>query len=204
MVSKLRAVVDIETIACCPPAILETLIRDAQAEVKKEQPKSNNPKPETIQRIEREYEAKLLAARYKVIDKLPLSPMTGRIVSLALGLRSENPTGSLDDWTFHCLLAKTPDEERDIFCNVEELLDGRDPLWITYNGRRFDMPYLVARSMKWRAGSRLWPVGYQRHSHVDLYDALGSGSMNDWAMALLGDMTHGSGGDVAKWAEEEN
>lgn len=201
--NRSRIVLDIETIACCPTPILEAKISEAQQKVTREKPKSNNPKEETLRRIENEYRQKLVIAREKVLDSLPLSPLTGRVLCVGIGVRN-----SSGDWAFSCHIAKTDDEEalmlERVMNHVSEAGSPTlDPVFITYNGRAFDFPFIVARCMVRNVKGYRFPLGYQSSAHIDLYKALGEGKLNEWSMVILRDMKTGTGKEVADWAQQE-
>lgn len=69
------------------------------------------------------------------------------------------------------------DSEAEILANVAKTIDGREPVLVTFNGRGFDVPVLVARGMaagipmRW-AFARDFRNRYSGWRHVDLADQL--------------------------------
>lgn len=117
--------------------------------------------------------------RRDLIEKAALSPLTGRIV--AIGLAIQAPDG---EWEEHIWMAGT---EAEIIIGANAAIDraGCGQL-VTFNGKPFDIPYLLARSI--RHGLELpwpWPVGH-RGPHIDVRELLGrQGSLAAWAGMVL-------------------
>jgi uncharacterized protein YprB with RNaseH-like and TPR domain len=116
----------------------------------------------------------------EVKDSLGLSPLTGKIVAIAMvdcdtdeGLvffQSSNP----EDGEF-----KEPNSKY-IICSEKQIIENfwkvvkRYKQIVTYNGRGFDCPYIMIRSAvhRCRPTRELMPYRYDTKSHIDLYDQL--------------------------------
>jgi DNA polymerase elongation subunit (family B) len=115
-----------------------------------------------------------------VLDKAALSPLTGRIIAVGLGIRR----GST--WEQAVFVDKLGDEGallHAVDSVLDELVCGH---LVTFNGKRFDLPFLAARAMRHKMKlAYRWPLGKYHPRHIDLCDLLGSGSLDDWATAIL-------------------
>src|SRR5690606_35737261 len=92
--------------------------------------------------------------KVKLFEKMALSPLTGRI--LTVGLLSDSPIPNADtvqiyDKQLHCIVAGLDGkDEKQI---VEWTLDMLNDLYqdghslITYNGKKFDIPYIIQRAI---------------------------------------------------------
>jgi len=141
-------------------------------------------------------------AREKLIEKAALSPRTGRIVCVGIGVRDG---GESPEWDNHCFV-DTVNDERALLEAVDAALAETQPLYVySYNGRRFDFPFLAVRSMT--HGLKLkhrWPVGYDSR-HLDLWDFFGKeGSLTEWAAAILGRTQPSAGSEIEQMVAEEN
>jgi len=86
--------------------------------------------------------------------------------------------------------------ERDVLSDLHAFMDRHRPVLVTFNGRRFDMPVIVLRSlvnglaMKWYFTSQDYRRRYEPNRHVDLCDVAsehGAGrfpSLGDMASAI--------------------
>ena len=140
-------------------------------------------------------------AKTKLIEKAALSPRTGRIVSVGVGVRDG---GESPKWDNHCFVDRVNDE-RALLEAIDSALAETQPLYIySYNGRRFDFPFLAVRAMM--HGMKLkhrWPVGYDNR-HLDLWDFFGKeGSLNEWAAAILGRTKPSSGAAIQEMVDQE-
>jgi len=69
-------------------------------------------------------------------------------------------------------------EERHIIEEFHAFVAGKEPLLVTFNGRKFDVPVLVLRSLRygipmpWFFRSRSYSLRYPPTRHLDLCDAL--------------------------------
>lgn len=178
-------VIDIETYQDIPPAVLE-------AKTAKIQPPKNWKDPDKIA-------AYIEDAKAKIVRQAALSPLTGRVVAVGLGLRRAD-----EQWEFGCFVDRTGGEDdllREVDDALSEIEHGH---LITFNGTRFDLPFLVARAMRHGLTLRYrWPVVRYSKRHIDLCQLLGDGSLSEWAALVLGEGKTGSGADVAGLVEAE-
>lgn len=184
-------VVDIETVADVPPWVAEAWKDRAEAP-------ANYKDPVKIERYKEEQVQRRL-------EKAALSPLTGRVVAVGLGWRDE------PEWEFSAFIDRQSDEET-LLRAVDAAIAGLPRVgWIvSYNGRRFDFPFLAVRAMKHRLELKhKWPLGKWDRRHVDMYDAFGEGGLADWGRLLLGEDKSGHGSHVeelvreARWDEIE-
>ena len=175
--------IDIETV----PSISADQLRAEIAETKL----GNARDPDKIK-------ARLAEAESKARERAALSPLTGRVVCVSYAGRTVE---AWDEPRSIC-----GDDEKELLVEVGRLLSGVVGRWYSFNGRRFDLPFIVARmAIHGLCGLSIpWPIDVARHRHVDVLDSLGgSGSLERWAMAMLGAEArkHGNWRDVAMWAE---
>jgi hypothetical protein len=109
--------------------------------------------------------------------KCALQPLTGKIICVCC-LDVDGAHGGFESCG--------PDEHR----LLEELttwlagFDGAVRL-ITFNGRKFDIPYIATRAALLEVYSDFhWPIGYSAH-HFDLRDVLQDGPLDFWADRFL-------------------
>ena len=127
-----------------------------------------------LSKIKADLDAKVTKAR----DKAALSPLTGSVCCVVC---QEVDTAAKP------FSVCGPDEAALLSSLCEYLAQYDMPIrLVTFNGRHFDMPYLVARcalrgvESVWR-----WPVGYSPYL-VDLRDVLTEGSLDMWADRFFG------------------
>lgn len=139
----------------------------------------------------------------EVLDKAALSPRTGRVVCVGIGIRK------LDDakmawWEFAAFLDEVNEEEKLLRIIDDTLADNIHGHLITFDGRRFDLPFMAARAMKHGMALRYkWPLGYHP-LHIDLFELLGKeGGLDAWAMGLLGRSKTTAGSEIAGMVEGE-
>lgn len=144
-------------------------------------------------------------AKDAFLDKAALSPMTGRIVAVGLGIRTVG-----GGWE-HAVFVDRNNREAEMLASADRAISeiGYASL-ITWNGRKFDLPFLVARSM--RAGLKLkhkWPMGYSDR-HLDLFDLIAGGRQNQfggslklWVREILGKDRKATGADVAELVNQK-
>ncbi len=159
-------------------------------------------------------------------NKLGLSPLTGEIVAIGLldyekdqgVVYYQAPTIKEEDSQEGNFKFK-PMKEQEMLENFWQGVQNYDEI-ITFNGRGFDIPYIIARSAKWQieVTENLMPNRYienQKYGfkHVDLYDQLGyygavgkTGGLHMWCR-LLGIKSPKEGGvkgdDVNRLFKEE-
>lgn len=179
-----EVVIDIETYADITQDQLERMAADIQA------PK-NWKDPEKIA-------AYVEKAKADLVSKAALSPRTGKIVCVGMCIRNVGESGA--EWKPWMLATS---DERNLLNMVDVVLDGcAVTRIITYNGKRFDLPYLVARCMMHDMKTRFkFPVGYDRR-HVDMFELLGKdGGLGAWSDAILHEPHDQDGSDVAGMVE---
>lgn len=117
---------------------------------------------------------------------MSLSPLFGKVVSLALG-EGESP---LDEQTITALIVPPPGREEDEFPPGVRAMSEPDLLrafWalaqhaelvVTYNGRGFDVPFLIARSLIHGIPVRvdLLSRPFDLRPHLDLHQVLTAGN----------------------------
>ncbi len=211
---------DLETYAEIPYALLAKLeaevvrknpLPDLETQLSLVRAKRNIKDPAKIkadiekrkERVREEHieaKATLEAKKLGVYDKAALSPLTGRVVSAALGVRDMGC-----DWEYDCVVAKSSDSERIVLRWLDDILDKTTPqCLITFNGRRFDIPFLIARmavhgiEAKWR-----WPDAKYDKRHIDLLDHY-DGKQDHWATLLTGAGKEEQGSSVAELVQSED
>jgi predicted PolB exonuclease-like 3'-5' exonuclease len=117
---------------------------------------------------------------------MSLSPMFGRVISLAVGEGEARPDEQRitvfvvpppgrehDDFPAHVRAVSEPDLLRAFWA-----LAGRARQVVTYNGRGFDVPYLVARSLVQGIAARvdLLSRPYDLRPHLDLHQVITQGN----------------------------
>lgn len=142
-------------------------------------------------------------AKKKVLDKAALSPRTGRVVCVGIGIHTldddKNPT-----WGCVAFVDESNEEEKLLRIVDDALADILRGHLITFNGRRFDLPFMAARAMRHGLNLRYrWPLGYHP-LHIDLFELLGKeGGLDAWAMGILGRSKATSGSEIAGMVEAE-
>lgn len=177
---------DIETAGAIRPELLNYL----KAKLK---PRGNLKDPAKI-------EADLEAKEQALVEKAALSPRTGRVVAVGIGLRPE--PGAV--WENQVFVDEVNDEKL-LLETVDKLLATVNPLHVyTFNGRKFDFPFLMARSMC--HGLELqyrWPLHTDRR-HLDLFEVLGrEGALAEWMLAILGKGKPSGGNEIETFMVEE-
>lgn len=180
-----EVVIDIETVADLPPDLHRKMAAKLRAP-------SNWKDPEKIKK-------KIAQLEEEMVDKAALSPKTGRIVAVGVAVRSLESS----EWNYHVLTDQTQDEPK-LLLALDEVMYTVSPVRVIhFYGRKFDIPFLVARSMKY--GLKLaypWPVGRHPRS-VDMYEVFQDGGLEDWALAILGKGKSGHGSEVGELVKEE-
>lgn len=141
--------------------------------------------------------------KVKALSKAGLSPRTGRAVCVGIGVRThDGGKPPRPQWDFAAFVDKENDEEK-LLTTIDEVLNEQiHGHLITFDGRRFDLPYLAARAMKHNMALKYrWPLGYNS-THVDLFELLGKeGKLDAWAMGLLGRAKTSHGSEIARMVE---
>lgn len=113
-------------------------------------------------------------------EKLPLYPLTGEVISIGL-LNPDTGKGRVYFRADKRTVEPFEEEGIEYISDTEEGILKR--FWkdmakydqfITFNGRRFDCPFLLLRSMKLgiEAGRNIMPYRYSHDVHIDLLDQL--------------------------------
>jgi len=136
----------------------------------------------------------------KLLEKAALSPLSGKVVCVGLGMEQED-----GGWDVGCFVDRVG-EEAQLLHDVDVAINKILPVGyiVTFGGRKFDFPFLTARSMI--HGLKLgfpWPVGYD-HSHIDMFDQLGEGSLEDWSILCGEGKKQHHGGEIAELIEKED
>lgn len=134
----------------------------------------------------------------EIIERAALSPLTGKVVCIGFGRRIRNE----EEWLCETCVGM---DEKTILGAMDSYLHGCNATKIiTFNGKRFDIPFLLARQMKHNVSTEFkLPIGYDKR-HVDLFDLLGrDGSLGAWSAAILGKPHEQDGSDVAAMVERE-
>jgi len=177
-----EVVIDIETYQDITDQQIEAMSKEIQAPKNWKDPA----------KIEKYIEDK----KTELIGKAALSPRTGKVVCVGLGIRIRNES----EWRFETyegidegLILKQADTR------LQELNAVKI---ITFNGKHFDIPFLLARQMKANQPTEFkLPTGYDKR-HVDLFELLGrDGSLGAWSAAILGKPHNQDGSDVAAMVE---
>jgi len=139
--------------------------------------------------------AKVEALKRAIWDKAALSPLTGRIVAVGLGICHDG------EWEY---VAHVDDLNREHA--LLSLVDGRlaeltPSHLITFNGRLFDLPFIAARAavhgltFEWR-----WPAHRHSHRHIDLLEHY-QGKQDLWCARLTGQGKTTQGAAIAELVE---
>jgi predicted PolB exonuclease-like 3'-5' exonuclease len=155
--------------------------------------------------------AKILAYKAeqqeKLVDRAALSPLLGRIVAIGWAWCDELEAGGVSVDT-----APTPQDERPLLRRfadmlLEEVTEDESFLWVTFNGRGFDLPFLAVRCAHHGVAlpHRL-PIGEQKYRrHRDIYeDCLKhfGGGLSAWGQRIAGKAAIGEGKDVGAMVAE--
>lgn len=142
-----------------------------------------------------------------------LHPLLSWIVCISVQ-RAENDPATPNPP--HSYLAATPDEERDMLLrfwqDVQRLVNRREKIcWITFNGKRFDVPFLLARTLH----HGLAPVAcgllddypFKQFPHCDLFNLFASINLGLADLCALlhveNPKAHGDGAIVQQLLETE-
>lgn len=132
--------------------------------------------------------------RARLRAEAALSPLTGRVVAWGIAWRATSGD-ALGSWQPRSLAAW--DEDSLLGTLAEKLRVHRPDRIVTWNGRLFDVPFLVARcALHDGAATYAWPTGYDRRL-VDLRDVFREGSLEEWSVRLLGERKALEGGGAA-------
>lgn len=129
--------------------------------------------------------------RRAVYERAALSPLTAEVAVAGLAWRGEGAT----EWELEVLDARYGEEQ--LLRALDERVTALDPRRIvTYNGTRFDIPFISARYAIRGMSSYQWPTG-KDYQHIDMFRLLGEqGSLEQWSIALGMGNKGFSGADV--------
>lgn len=129
--------------------------------------------------------------RRAAYEKAALSPLTAEVAVVGIAWRSEGAT----EWEREVLDAREGEEK--LLRALDERMTSLDPRRVvTFNGTRFDIPFLAARYTIRNLSSYPWPTG-RDYQHIDLFRLLGEqGSLEQWSIAIGLGWKGVSGADV--------
>lgn len=172
--------------------------------------------------------------KQSALEKLAINPHTGKVI--LVGMLNSSPVAGAQEVIYpegavveeqnimyQVMLGLDGKSETDIlklvWADISEELDNGGQI-ITYNGKSFDIPYLIRRSMicnipvvHRRGGDNIfYPYDlikkYSSEAHLDLFEKLNPNygdfvSLNKWAyvMGITTDMGS-KGSDVGEWFEK--
>ena len=162
--------------------------------------------------------AKIKANGERVMESFPLSPLTGKII--LIGIISDSNIGDMlkantdAPGTFVLQIGldgKTEKEMLETFWNIISTGMARGHRLVTFNGKKFDLPFIFARSLftgvpkpnSLRTMDSFLNK-YNTVAHVDVFVTVGEkGSQSEWANKLLPDEPLSSDGHlIPKWYTE--
>lgn len=163
--------------------------------------------PEKIERY-------ITDAKAEALNKLALSPLTGRIILIGL-LFDKDP--QLSNQTQYSINMKPvwyvpiQGDEKDIlnkFWMTFNKYIFNDVDIVSFNGKAFDLPFIMNRTLINNVQMpRKIPMGdylnkYRHSPHLDVYNWFGSGSLVEWAYRLgLTDSLARDGKQIGTWYE---
>jgi len=153
-------------------------------------------------------------AKIEALDKLALSPLTGRIILIGM-LFDKNP--ELANATEYAINMKPvwyvplQGEEEEIlekFWMLSSKHLFQDANLLSFNGKAFDLPFIMNRSAikKVKPPRKMQMTDYlskYRHTpHFDLFNWFGSGSLVEWSYRLgISDSLQRDGYKIGTWYE---
>jgi len=159
-------------------------------------------------------DAYIANAKVEALDKLALSPLTGKVILVGL-LFDKNP--ELAGTTEYSINKKPvwyiplQGEEGEILDKFWMLLSKhlfQDANLLSFNGKAFDLPFIMNRTAinKLKLPRKMQMTDYlnkYRHSpHFDVYNWFGSGSLVEWSYRLgITDSLQRDGHKIGTWYE---
>jgi len=162
---------------------------------------------------------KIAKAQSEATDKFALSPLTGKIIlgmvlTDADGISNSAESIQIMDKNFSILKYDNPNESdliANLLIDLETALDNGHML-VTYNGKNFDLPYIMKRSVILGiAKPHYIPYSdliskYKNDKHVDLFQLLNDygqfSSLSEWSYKLHNSLELSSDGNkVGEWYE---
>lgn len=161
------------------------------------QPPANYKDPEKIAQYKAEQTVKLY-------EKAALSPLTGKII--LIGMYSERAS-FLTTMPISLELDSYFMNEQAMLAKFWDILDNNADIIVSYNGKQFDMPFIYARSLLVGVKPTVaWNDlcnKYNNRIHIDLFQMLGEGRLQEWAYLIGATNTLDSEGNmVGKWFEQ--
>lgn len=156
-------VLDIETVGHITPQMKELLIDKLKV--------GNVKDPEKIRRA--------IAEKTEALEeKAALSPLTGEVAVVGLGW--EHAEG---DTTIQTITAEKGEVE--LLQALDSALATINPQRVvTFNGRKFDFPFIAARTAILGLDLPMkWPLG-RTYEHIDLHELWDLGSLDQWQVAM--------------------
>jgi len=144
----------------------------------------------------------------KLVDKASLSPRTGR--TMMVGFLSDK---KLNDFTKGAgelfkmqITSITPETEKELlkttFRILSEFFDNSNELLVTYNGKKFDLPFLYIRAMLNNIdgpismpGYKILTSPYNDNTHLDLFNSFNEGTLSEWSYMFNDSNTFSSDGN---------
>ncbi len=189
---NIEAVTDIETVSAISGEMFEQLRASLKPDARLKDPKK--------------IEADLAKQTEQIRPKGALSPLTGQVASIATVFVTFDNDGSevfRHEWA--TTIGHAGSEVAVLEAWIEKMdkcraaIDG-DLRLVTYNGRRFDVPFLIARqAVNNLSGHKILSANRYDKAHIDLIDQF-EGGLGKWAL-LLGMEKLGKGSDVAAMIE---
>ena len=155
--------------------------------------------------------------KIKVADDFGLSPLTGKIILIGL-LFDKLPTVSTVEYTKYSLngqevyYAGLQGDEKQLleqFWQLFSWFDLNDSPLVTYNGKAFDFPFILHRtlitkaSIPRRISTDQYLAKYKTTKHVDLFNWFNGGSLVEWSYRLgKTDSLQRDGYKIAEWYEQ--
>jgi len=137
--------------------------------------------------------ANLEAKKERILEKAALSPLTSRVVSIAAAVKVEGKT----EWDMVGWVAERASDELRVLEKFDSWLMfvGCHHL-VTYNGKRFDVPFTIARqALHGLETEYKLPTSKYDRNHTDLLDFF-PGGLKPWSERAFGDSAGPDGKDV--------
>lgn len=156
--------------------------------------------------------------KLRAMEEFALSPLTGKIILIGMMFdkmpnnlaEGEYITYSVSGKPVHVIHLEG--EETVIlgkFWNLFSWFQLNDTVLVTYNGKAFDLPFIMNRTLITKSLiPRKIPMQdylskYRHTPHLDLFNWFGSGSLVEWAYRLgISDSLVRDGFKIPKWYEE--
>ncbi len=136
-------------------------------------------------------QAKMEEAEQKRIDRMGLSPFTGRVCCVGIAYMNEDKVIKSSAIT---ISEDTDDAERELLDGVFQRLDTFAEYY-TFNGNPFDVPFLKGRALILQPDRRIPKIStakYRVTNHIDVrailsnYDQFAKGTLDFYSSVILG------------------